>query len=288
MSDFIKHNAIKNTFKVGDSWAILSEIERSIKTKIEAVGIPLRNWGIKINYGIKTGCNEAFIIDEEKRRSILDTCTSEDERIRTDKIIRPILRGRDINRDGYKWAGLYCILAYFDFHKEISLYPSIHGYLKQYELKLRNRGQVRYTSSGKPKDGADYPGQHHWLELDNNPRKEYMDDFSKQRFIWTAVNSEYRFLAINEEIYYNNSIFHGVSDKAIGISSVMNSGIMRFYMIMLSSDNYQYGGKNLMETIPLPKNIENIIYTDEMLRDIYQLTNDEMNFISSSLSPISE
>ena len=58
---------------------MLSPIEQSIKKKIEAVGTLLKDWDIQINYGIKTGCNEAFIISTEKRKEILDNCQTEDE-----------------------------------------------------------------------------------------------------------------------------------------------------------------------------------------------------------------
>lgn len=87
----------------------MSAIEQSIKRKIEAVGIPLKEWNIKINYGIKTGFNDAFIISTEKREEILSNCIDEDERERTAAIIRPILRGRDIKRYGYNWADLWLI-----------------------------------------------------------------------------------------------------------------------------------------------------------------------------------
>jgi len=281
LSDFIKQNAIKNTFKVGDSWAILSEIEHSIKAKIEKIGIPLKNWNIKISRGILTGCNEAYIIDEEKRRSILDACASEDERQRTDKIIRPILRGRDINRDGYKWAGLYCILAYFDFHKEISLYPSIHEYLKQYESKLRNRGQVRYTSSGKPKNGADYPGQHHWLELDNNPRKEYMDDFSKQKIIWSDISTEPNFLFNDEEIYFNNTCYMIIGAPE-WVINYLNSDIIRWYFPKVIASDLGAGTryfKQFVEMIPVPKE-----YNSETFYLDIGLSDEEIKFISSSVN----
>ncbi|MDE7292660.1 MAG: type II restriction endonuclease, partial [Treponemataceae bacterium] len=85
----------------------MSLIEQSIKRKIESVGVPLKDWNISINYGIKTGFNDAFIITKEKRDEILSNCKTEEERKKTAEIIRPILRGRDIKRYGYDWAGLY-------------------------------------------------------------------------------------------------------------------------------------------------------------------------------------
>ena len=86
----MQQNGSECDFNSSDSWVILSPIEQSIKRKIEAVGTPLKDWDIQINYGIKTGFNDAFIISTEKREEILANCQSEDERTRTAELIRPI------------------------------------------------------------------------------------------------------------------------------------------------------------------------------------------------------
>jgi type II restriction/modification system DNA methylase subunit YeeA len=104
MSNFVEQQHSFCDFSNSDSWVILSPIEQSIKRKIEAVGTPLRDWDIQINYGIKTGYNDAFIINTAKRDEILSNCQTEDERKRTDDLIRPILRGRDIKRYVYNWG----------------------------------------------------------------------------------------------------------------------------------------------------------------------------------------
>ena len=98
MSVFVQQNRVVCDFNSSNSWIILSPIEQSIKRKIEAVGTPLKDWDINIYRGVLTGCNDAFIISTEKRNEILDNCRTEDERIRTAELIRPILRGRDIRR----------------------------------------------------------------------------------------------------------------------------------------------------------------------------------------------
>ena len=90
MSLFVQQNHSCCDFSSKESWIILSAIEQSIKRKIEAVGIPLKEWNIKINYGIKTGFNDAFIVSTEKREEILSNCIDEDERERTAAIIRPL------------------------------------------------------------------------------------------------------------------------------------------------------------------------------------------------------
>ena len=89
MSDFVQQQNSICDFATSDSWVILSPIEQSIKKKIESVGTPLKDWDIQINYGIKTGFNDAFIISTEKRNEILANCKDADERKRTAELIRP-------------------------------------------------------------------------------------------------------------------------------------------------------------------------------------------------------
>lgn len=89
MSLFTRQNGVECVFAGGDSWVILSPVEQSIKRKIETAGTPLKDWDIQINYGIKTGYNDAFIISTEKRDEIPAGCQTEDERARTAALIRP-------------------------------------------------------------------------------------------------------------------------------------------------------------------------------------------------------
>ena len=113
---YVHQHATRTAFSSSESWVILSPIEESIRRKIEAVGTPLKEWDIQINYGIKTGYNDAFIISTQKRDEILAACQTEDERQRTEAVIRPILRGKDIKRYGYDWAGLW-LIATFPTHQ---------------------------------------------------------------------------------------------------------------------------------------------------------------------------
>ena len=136
MSDYFEHNAVKNSFSGSQSWVILSSVEQSIKQKIEAVGTPLKEWDIRINYGIKTGLNDAFIISRAKK----------DELIAADpksaKIIRPILRGRDIQRYRFDFADQWIIATFPSLNYNIDDYPAI----KQYLLSI---GKERLEQTGK-------------------------------------------------------------------------------------------------------------------------------------------
>ena len=140
LSVFVQQQDTFCDFSGGDSWVIMTPIEQSIKRKIEAVGVPLKDWDIQINYGIKTGYNDAFIITSTKRDEILANCKTEEERSRTDEIIRPILRGRDIKRYGYEWANLYLIATFPARHYNIDSFPAVKEYLLSfaYDSLLEN------------------------------------------------------------------------------------------------------------------------------------------------------
>ena len=178
LSVFVKRNATPCAFTTADSWVILSPIEQSIKRKIEAVGKPLKDWDIQINYGIKTGCNEAFIIDEAKRSEILENCRDIAERKRTDALIRPILRGRDIKRYGYEWAGLYLIATHNGYGKtpriNIDNYPAIKKYL-----------DLHWSEISKRSDKGDTPY--------NLRNCAYMDDFAKPKIVWGEISDRTKF-----------------------------------------------------------------------------------------------
>ncbi|MDE6052125.1 MAG: restriction endonuclease, partial [Paramuribaculum sp.] len=176
-----------------DSWVILSPIEMSIKRKIEAVGVPLKDWDINIYRGVLTGYNEAFIIPTDNRDEILANCQTPEERQRTEELIRPILRGRDIKRYGYEWAGLYLIWIpwHFPYHLDSSIkgasskaeeafkqgYPAVYKHLLQYkpQLSARNRAEtgIRYEWYALQRWGANY-----W------------DDFSKPKVVYREISIE--------------------------------------------------------------------------------------------------
>lgn len=139
LSDYIQQNNTLTFFDESaiNSFVILSDIERSIKNKIEAVGVPLKEWDISINRGILTGYNEAFIIDG----------ATKDELIRKDpkseEIIKPLLRGRDIKRYGYDFADKWLICTHNGTESEPAIniddYPDIKEYLDQYISQLSKR-----------------------------------------------------------------------------------------------------------------------------------------------------
>ena len=179
MSLFVQQNCSISNFNTSESWVILSQIEQSIRRKIEAVGKPLKDWDIQIYRGVLTGYNEAFIISTEKRDEILSNCLDEDERTRTAEIIRPILRGRDIKRYGYSWADLWLINTHNGVKGaipriDVNDYPAIKQHLDSYWDSIAVRA-----------DKGDTPY--------NLRNCAYLEDFNKPKIIWKRIGSILRF-----------------------------------------------------------------------------------------------
>ena len=113
----------------GAAWVLKSPIEQSIDEKVRKYGTPLKDWGIKINFGVKTGYNEAFIIDGDKRAELI----AEDPK--SAELIKPLLRGRDIERYYSAVADKYIICTFPALKIDIEEYPAIKQWLLSYDEK---------------------------------------------------------------------------------------------------------------------------------------------------------
>ena len=196
-------------FCSSDSWVILSPIEQSIKRKIEAVGTPLKDWDIQINYGIKTGYNDAFIIDTAKRDEILANCQSEDERKRTAELIRPILRGRDIKRYGYNWANLWLINTHNGIRGKLERihiedYPAVKAHLDHYWDRISKRA-----------DKGDTPY--------NLRNCAYLEDFSKPKIIYPNMTKYMPFVYDEANFLTNQKCFIIIGQNMAYLNAFLNS-----------------------------------------------------------------
>jgi hypothetical protein len=214
LSDYVQSHSDKIAFNTSDSWVIMSEIEQSIKSKIEAIGIPLRDWDIQINYGIKTGYNDAFVITTDKRDEILANCQDDEERARTSEIIRPILRGRDIKRYGYDWDGLYLINTHNGVKEKyppinIEDYPSIKQHLDLYWDKISERedqGVMPY----------------------NLRNCAYMDDFNKPKIIYPNMTKYLPFVWDTKKFITNQKCFIITGANTAFLTAFLNSSLFKY------------------------------------------------------------
>ena len=214
LSDFVQQQNSVCDFGSSDSWVVLSPIEQSIKKKIEAVGTPLRDWNINIYRGVLTGCNEAFIINTEKRDEILANCQTDDERTRTAELIRPILRGRDIKRYGYVDNGLFLINTHNGIRNklpriDINDYPVVKAFLDQYWDRISTRA-----------DKGDTPY--------NLRNCAYLEDFSKPKIIYPNMTKYMPFVFDNEMYLTNQKCFIITGKYVAYLTAFFNSSLFKY------------------------------------------------------------
>ena len=225
MSDFVRLNGSICTFNGSDSWVILSPIEQSIKNKIESVGTPLRDWNINIYRGVLTGYNEAFIIDTAKREEILANCKTEDERKRTAELIRPILRGRDIKRYGYDWAGLYLIATFPAKHYDIEQYPAVKNYLLSIGMeKLEQTGKTHIINGEVIK--ARKKTNNKWYETQDSI--SYWDDFNMPKIIYPNMTKYMPFVWDTQKYLTNQKCFIITGSSTAFLTAFLNSSLFKY------------------------------------------------------------
>ena len=208
----------------GSAWIILSPIEQRIKAKIENVGVPLKDWNICTYIGICTGRNEAFVIDGVKREAILRNCKTGEERVRTEKLIRPLLRGRDIRRYHYQFADQWLIATLPVRGYDINEYPAVKDYLTDYGIE-------KLETTGQP--GARKKAKNKWFQLQD--AVAYWKKFSEDKIVWTDIATEPSFVNVKEEFFLLNtcSMIIGAPHYIVGI---LNSKLIKWYFPKIASD----------------------------------------------------
>lgn len=256
-AEFSQNSLSKESFTFSD------ENTSALKAKIERIGTPLKEWyGLNINYGIKTGHNEAFIITTEKRNEILANCKDEAEKERTAKLIRKMLRGRDIKRYSYEWAGLWVIGTFPSLKLDIEQYPALKQYLSQFLPRIEQSGEkgCRKKTSNK------------WFETQDNIA--YYEEFEKEKIVYPNMNKEFIAFFDNEFFLLNQKCFilsHQSNNKKelLYLTALLNSNVNFYYFkqigAKLGASGYEMS-KIFVEKLPIPKiNSKNQKIADELI-----------------------
>ncbi|EPO9727469.1 class I SAM-dependent DNA methyltransferase [Campylobacter jejuni] len=240
-AEFSQNSLSKESFTFSD------ENTSALKAKIERIGTPLKEWyGLNINYGIKTGLNEAFIITTEKRNEILANCKDEAEKERTAKLIRKMLRGRDIKRYSYEWAGLWVIGTFPSLKIDIEQYPALKQYLSQFLPHIEQSGEkgCRKKTSNK------------WFETQDNIA--YYEEFEKEKIVYPETTQGAYFVYDNKGIFLEKTAFFIVCENLKYLLGLLSSNLITYYYknfsqgCKLGIKGYQYN-KHALENLPLPK-----------------------------------
>ena len=287
MSDFVQQQHTICNFSNEGSWVILSPIEQSIKQKIESVGTPLKDWDIKIYRGVLTGYNDAFIISTEKRDEILANCQTEDERLRTAELIRPILRGRDIKRYGYDWANLWLIATFPSRHYNIEEFPAVKAHLLSFGKERLEQTGKKYIINGE-EIKARKKTSNKWFETQDSI--SYWDDFLQPKLIYPETTQGAFFAYDETGIFLDKTCFMMITKYARYIQATLSSQLFEFAYkrifssIELGQHGIQY---NKHALIKLPIKIFNeddsTIFSEEFFYNQYGITKGEIDYIQNAI-----
>ena len=213
------------------SYFAFTEIEiRSIHQKIETKGIKLKNWDLTMNMGIKTGFNEAFIIDEAKKNEFIFKDKKNTE------ILKPILRGRDIKKYGYEFGGMYIINMHNNPPVDIENYPLVKEHLNQYFEILEKRSDKGITPY-------------------NLRNCAFLNDFEKEKIIWLELSDKSKFTIENNHYTLAGTfIMTGKSLKYL--LAFLNSKLIEWYFDYICNSSgvgTNQWKKIFVEQIPIPK-----------------------------------
>ena len=190
-------------------WMALSSVERTMMEKMEAVGTPLKEWDISIYYGIKTGYNDAFIIDTAVR----DRLIAEDPA--SEEILKPVLRGRDIARYRANWAGLWLIDTHNGYDSEppidINEYPAVKVHLDRFIQRLESRHDKGVTPY-------------------NLRNCAYRDIFALEKVIWIELVDRGRFAYDESGMLIEATTFMITGDEMKYLCAFLNSRLAHWYI----------------------------------------------------------
>lgn len=222
-----------------DGYLFLDNRLLKVKEKIDTIGKPLGDWNIEINYGIKTGLNDAFIIDKEK----YDELVKKDRKNK--ELLVPLLRGRDINRYSKNYTDLYLINVHNGYKigmekiSEINIddYIFVKEHLNSFEPKLSKRSDKGKTPY-------------------NLRNCAYLNDFKNQKIIYGETVTGASFFLDNDGFIIDKTAFMLLGESIKYILALLNSRFIEFAYktfyagIILSSSGFQYN-KEYLKKLPI-------------------------------------
>ena len=201
-----------------DGWRLTSPAILNLLEKLYTVGKPLKEYvNGRIYRGIVTGLNEAFIVDRDTRDRLIAEHSASSE------ILKPFLRGRDVNRWQVENSDLY--LCYIGWELPIEKYPAIYAHLKKFEGRLKSRPEVKQ-------------GRMPWYVL-SRYASDYWQEFEQIQIVWGNLAQYPKFAFADAGFYLSAPATMMVADSKY-LLGIMNSRITQ-YLVSQSAAERQGG-----------------------------------------------
>jgi len=211
-----------------ESWIIADDAAQKLKAKIERIGTPLKDWDVSINYGIKTGYNEAFIISGARKDELIAADP------RSAEIIKPILRGRDIKRYKAEFADQWLIATLPALKINIDDYPAVKAHLMTYMPRIKQTGESYIDQYGKKQKTRKETG-HEWFETQDPIA--YYEEFEKEKVVYPNMTQYPCFSYAKGTLFCNDKSFI-MTSSSISMSflvGLLNSRVVDYILRYLCS-----------------------------------------------------
>ncbi|WP_310414612.1 Eco57I restriction-modification methylase domain-containing protein, partial [Chamaesiphon sp. OTE_8_metabat_110] len=173
----LPHNAI-----IGENWLLTDNITAKRINQMESASIPLSKYvNGEIYYGVKTGFNQAFSIDENIRVKLIS------ENPASEEIIKPLLEGKDVDKWNIKYKDRYLLYMYYGI--DIKKLDAVISYLKPYRQQLEKRATNQ-----------------EWYEL-QQPQMKYSTAFDKPKIIYPDICQTSRFAFDDKGAFTRDTTF---------------------------------------------------------------------------------
>jgi hypothetical protein len=199
------------------AWSIKSDAETKVFDKIAKIGTPLGRYVEgRIFYGVKTGLNEAFLIDSECRQVLIGQDPKSEESI------KPVLGGEDIRRWFFNQRDLWIIFTRRGIN--IEDYPAVKNHLLKWKAALMPRKNKNDKVGRKP-------GPYKWYEIQDDVA--YYEAFESPKIIFPDIAKGPRFSLDTQGHYLTNTAYCiGTDDRYL--LGILNSRLFWFAISNIS------------------------------------------------------
>ncbi|MDO9553479.1 TaqI-like C-terminal specificity domain-containing protein [Rhodonellum sp.] len=218
LAEYFKKNHFDFVVPETSEWFIGEQVAGELKIKIETETKLLKDYDVKINFGIKTGFNEAFIINEEKKNELIDLDAKNSE------VLKPIVRGRDLKRYAHDFSKQWAICTFPSLKINIYDYPDINDYF----LKV---GKKRLEQSGEI--GSRKKTNNKWFETQDSI--SYWKDFEKPKIIWGEISDKPKFAYDDSKFYAEATTFLMTGEKLKFLLAILNSRVSEWYFNLIGT-----------------------------------------------------
>ncbi len=197
------------------AWTLEPPGVMALMEKIRRVGVPLKEIaGCIPIYGIKTGFNEAFLIDTPTKELLVAADP------KSGKLFRPYLRGQDIDRWKGQWAGQWLIAmrssANYDWPWSKAAEAADEVFKQTYPALQEHFGRYRTELAGRKNK------VHFWWELSGSSQWEA---YEQPKIMYQEIQFHPCYMLDRERMLANNKVFF-IPNGDLYLLGVMNSPLM--------------------------------------------------------------